>query len=455
MLENDYPIIKPFISDGEFFVYDMYKNQIVSLPTRFIPEVNSIMQLGIKKYIQQNKSTYEYNNILHLLDRGYFQSSHIDNVEFPYKNKATSIANRCLRHMVLQVTKRCNFKCRYCSYAVSEFSRNHELVDMNWDCAKKSIDFLLNHSMDAKVVMLSFYGGEPLLNFDLIKKSIEYAEQIFKHKKILYSMTCNGSLLTEEYISFLKKYNVGLTISLDGPEFIQNRNRKFYLSGTGTYDVVIKNVLNIKKRHSEYFEKYVTFNPVLINGGDLSQVNNYFKNVLHISKEKVSPKYANLSGIDYIHPVSFSQDINEDDISISFEKTKNRISMHDNISSTYCHGGPCIPGFTKLFVNTEGHFYLCEKVNELNNIYELGNIDEGYNQAAINRLYDIVKLTEERCKTCWQMRLCNVCAADCGASNSDGFSYEQKMIKCNNQGNMLISHFKKIVKMEAKKCKDS
>lgn len=446
MLDRDIPIIMPFISNDGFFVYDMYKNQILKLPMSLVPEIKSVLKLGIKEYVNQIKFTYEYKCVVHLIDKGYFQPSHIKTIEFPYTDKAFTIAQRCLRHMVLQVTKRCNFKCRYCAYATSDFSRNHETVDMEWDCAKKAIDFLFSHSMDAKVVMLSFYGGEPMLNFEVIKKSIEYAECIFKTKQILYSMTCNGSLLTDEYIAFFEKHNVRITISLDGPEYIQNRNRKFYASGIGTYEVVSKNVMNIKEKHSEYFLKYITFNPVLINEEDRNAVEHYFVNFLKVPKEKITPKNANLSGIDYIHPISFKQYSDERESSISFENTHRRIGECDIIPSTYCHGGPCIPGFTKLLINTEGKFYLCEKVNELNKIYELGNIDTGYNQQSIKKLYDIVKLTENRCKNCWQMRLCNVCAVDCGASDSNGFSDKQKMVKCHSQANMLVSHLKRIVK---------
>ena len=73
---------------------------------------------------------------------------------------------------------------------------------MSFELVKRGIDFLYNHSMNCEVVNVAFYGGEPLLEFELIKKSIEYAKEIFRTKKIIFSLTTNAVLLTDAMMRF-------------------------------------------------------------------------------------------------------------------------------------------------------------------------------------------------------------------------------------------------------------
>jgi len=452
---DDIPVIKPFIANNEFFVYDTYRNQILKLPLYLIPEVNTLLRLGLGKYINSPSTTNEHKKIVHLIDKGYFQASHINNIEFAYIDKVITMANRCMRHMILQVTKDCNFKCRYCSYASSTFGRNHESKNMDWNTAQKAIDFLFSHSMDAPEIILSFYGGEPMLNFDVIKKSIEYTSKLFKTKKVTYSITCNGSILSEDHVTFFKKYGVNLLISLDGPKVIQNKNRKFAANGYGTYDVVIMNIKNIINQHNSYFKEYVRFNPVILNKDDQIDVYDFFANNLNLPTEKFAPSIANLSGTDYFAHIIAKDNAKDIFRNRSLETTQNSLKEHNNVGSIYCHGGPCIPGFSKLMVTTDGVFYPCEKVNETNDVYKIGDVWAGFDTSSLIGFFDMIKLSEERCKKCWQIRLCHICPMECGVVEGIGFSFEQKKIKCDAQNDLLISHLKKIALSKGgEKCKD-
>lgn len=122
---------------------------------------------------------------------------------------------------------------------------------MSLDTAKKSIDFLSNHSIDAKEIGIGFYGGEPLIEFELIKEIVAYAKEVFTGKPILFSMTTNGSLLNEEIIKFLKENGFNLMISLDGPKEVNDQNRIFP-DGSGTFDVVMNNIKLIAKLYPTY-----------------------------------------------------------------------------------------------------------------------------------------------------------------------------------------------------------
>ena len=138
------------------------------------------------------------------------------------------------------VTSACNFRCRYCY--VADYEKN-----MSEKTGEEVIRFIeKNAPISDEEIIVNFHGGEPLLNFNLIRKMIEKLEFRLK-KTILFGITTNGSLLTKEISKFLaEKFKYNLSVSLDGNEKINNINR-VYANNIGTYDSVIKNILYLKK----------------------------------------------------------------------------------------------------------------------------------------------------------------------------------------------------------------
>lgn len=127
---------------------------------------------------------------------------------------------------------------------------------MSFELVKRGIDFLYNHSMNCEVVNVAFYGGEPLLEFELIKKSIEYAKEIFRTKKIIFSLTTNAVLLTDAMMRFFRENDVLLTVSLDGPQNIHDKSRIF-ANGKGSFEIVYRNLCYFKENYLEYFNHNV------------------------------------------------------------------------------------------------------------------------------------------------------------------------------------------------------
>ena len=104
------------------------------------------------------------------------------------------------------------------------------------------------------------------------------------------------------------------------------------------------------------------------------------------------------------------------------------------------HGGPCIPGSQRLFVDVDGNLYPCERVSEESEVMRIGSLDEGFDY---NKIYDILnfgKLTEENCKNCWAFRYCSLCAAY--ADDLDTLSANKKMKNCNNVRSILENQLK-------------
>ena len=168
--------------------------------------------------------------------------------------KVIPLAPFPLTTMVLNVTNQCNLSCEYC-YEYGE----DKIVDtengrkpkfMSEQTARDSVDFMLRESGDNKVAHVTFFGGETLLNFPVLQKTIAYARQRGAElgKQVDFSLTTNGTLLKPDVIEFLAENQVGVTISIDGPKEVQDKFRVFH-NGTGSYDVVAPKIQELLKRH--------------------------------------------------------------------------------------------------------------------------------------------------------------------------------------------------------------
>ncbi|WP_454797963.1 quinohemoprotein amine dehydrogenase maturation protein [Novosphingobium lindaniclasticum] len=146
-----------------------------------------------------------------------------------------------LQALVLNVTNQCNLACTYCY----EFGADKIATPagkpkfMTLDTARSSVDFLLAESGSRKAVHITFFGGETLMNFKLLRDVVLYANEraAAQGRAITYSLTTNATLLTDEIIQFLSDQQVGVTVSMDGPPELQDRHR-VYKNGKGSYAVM-------------------------------------------------------------------------------------------------------------------------------------------------------------------------------------------------------------------------
>lgn len=144
----------------------------------------------------------------------------------------------------LFVSQKCNMSCVYCYGGNGEYT---QIGTMEKKVAFGAVDWLIEKSKNVRKINISFFGGEPLLNFSLIKETVYYSKkQVAKNKKnITFGITTNGSLLTDEIILFLEKENINTLISFDGPPVYQNNQRPLR-NGTGSYDLVYNNIKKIR-----------------------------------------------------------------------------------------------------------------------------------------------------------------------------------------------------------------
>ena len=157
-----------------------------------------------------------------------------------------------LQTVVMNVTNQCNLSCSYCyEYGEDRIATPEGKTKfMSEETARSTVDFLLNQSPGRRMVHLTFFGGETLLNFKVVKSTIEYAriKAAEMGKYIDFSMTTNATMLTSEIISFLAENNVGVTVSIDGPKESNDRFRVFH-NGKGSYDVIAPKIKELVTVH--------------------------------------------------------------------------------------------------------------------------------------------------------------------------------------------------------------
>lgn len=445
---KDIPVFKTFIHLGNYFLYDTYSNRLLIITKDHYLEIDELKNVGLSTYLSRHKQSLPYNDIIWLLQKGFLKSNFIDEIEHPETKYVHDIVNRCVGDITLQVTKNCNFSCRYCSYANNNgISRNHNNQYMSWDVAKHAVDYLQRNSMDMSSVGIAFYGGEPFLNFELITKTVEYAESQFYTKKINYLITTNGSIITNEIIDFLAKYKFQMTISFDGPKDIQNNHRKFYESGVGTYDIVYDNIQKLRKRQESYFSENVLFLPVFFEDEDESIITQYF-GALNINEDRLHKVVADLKGIDYSLDRHNLMSIHEiENIEVNARKQKEYVDIFSDkrlLPRKWHHNGPCIPTAQRLFINTEGKLYVCEKSME-EDYLSIGNIYNGINIDKIITFMNIGELTENECKSCWAMRFCKICLLFCNDVERKSITKEKKLLSCQQIKKDVLSFLKQYV----------
>jgi len=160
-----------------------------------------------------------------------------------YRTKKSFLYDFTSLHMLVP-TLRCNSKCKYCQ--VSSKSEEAVKFDMNESTARKIVDLIF--MTPAPAIKIEFQGGEPLLNLEIVKYVIDYAEQCNskKCKKLEFVICTNLTLITDEILEYLRNHKVYISTSLDGPNNLHNMNRPFR-NGQASYDVVIKNMEKVRE----------------------------------------------------------------------------------------------------------------------------------------------------------------------------------------------------------------
>jgi uncharacterized protein len=198
--------------------------------------------LYINKKLPYNSECYKLLKAKHFLTIEEEKNLVLDMLAIKLRTRKAYLLDFTSLHMIV-ITLRCNCLCKYCH--ASSVDLNYKNYDMSWNIAKKTIEMIFQTpSLDIKI---EYQGGEPLLNWEILKQSILYAEFINKiaKKKLGFVICTNLMDITKEQIMFCKKHNVEISTSLDGPKYLHDCNRKSRIYSS-SYDAFIKNSKKVR-----------------------------------------------------------------------------------------------------------------------------------------------------------------------------------------------------------------
>lgn len=341
-----------------------------------------------------------------------------------------------LTSICLNVTNKCNLNCIYCF-------ENHisDSSFMSIKIAKKSVDFLLKQNPTGSKFSVVFFGGEPLLNFKLIKETIKYCSSISKktNKEFTYSITTNGTILNTEIIYYFKKYKFNIIVSLDGKKEIHNYYRR-YKNNEGTYERIISNINELKKNNINFIAratigtKYIT----LVEIAEFFERNNIlfdFDFVQYVNTTNITKKETEFTkhqleelAIQYAKLISFYYNKIRKAEAIYWIGLKNYLSkIHFRIIKNV----KCRAGRSYIAIDPIGNIFPCQNFVGYSK-YIAGNIYQGINVKNIQKLKPLNIEEYDDCRKCTIRYLCG---GGCVAQNYSVNNIREKIPKyyCNIQ----------------------
>lgn len=322
-----------------------------------------------------------------------------------------------LQALVLNITNQCNLACTYCyEFGADKIATPQGKPKyMTAVTAKASVDFLLESSGSRPAVHITFFGGETLMNFPLLKEVVGYATEKARGlgRSITFSLTTNATLITDEIVAFLNDNAIGVTVSMDGPAELQDK-RRVYKSGKGSYAVIEP---RLRKLIAGHRTRAITARVTLTEGvTDVIRIYRHLKDDLGFHEVGFAP--VTTSGTrDYS-----LDDAGMDSVLDQFHQLADewlafalRGEMHGftNVSETIGEliqgtnkSHPCGAGLGLLGVSPSGDLSPCHRFTDADT-HTLGNLETGLDQ---DKREDFLTRghvgAKYECQTCWARPLC-------------------------------------------------
>ncbi len=352
-------------------------------------------------------------------------------------------AENPIKSMCLHISHDCNMRCKYCFAGKGDYGRKREL--MSYECGCAAIDFLLKRSGGIKNLELDFFGGEPLMNFDVVKRLVKYGREkeapLGKH--IRFTMTTNGTLLDDESIDFLNENMSNIVLSVDGRREVNDLMRPAE-NGDGTYDVIIPAYKKlVSKRKGDWY----------VRGTFTAKNLDFVNDVMALADEG----FENIS----VEPVVLDE---RDELAIKHEHLPQIFAEYDKLSDimirlrregrgfTFFHfmidldAGPCVYKRTKgcgsgceyIAVTPDGSVYPCHQFAETEP-FRMGSVYGGELRGDIAKEFcENNIITNKECSKCFAKYFCGGgCAANnhkyCGDIRKPyeiGCILERKRVEC-------------------------
>jgi len=461
--EDSSPFVHRFKTRRQAYAYDVNTRRIIRVSSIVWDLLEDYGHLDEGDIVSKHSDRYGEDEITTALgeialarkQNGLFLSVRPEQVVLPDREEIGKRLEEERKQLVLNVTDDCNFRCSYCVYGGNHQQyRTHSPKSMSWEVARLAIDEFLAHSRCADSRVISFYGGEPLLNLPLIRRCVAYAEQNCADREVGFSMTTNASLLRGETSEFLAAKTFMIVVSLDGPSEIHDRHRRTK-GDQPTWERVLSNVRDFLEAHPEYrTNNRMRFTAVANGATDLASAQRFWSSEeaftetmgLQVSPQKQTTAEPVVRSPDdpltrtgkalygefieslvsgrfgdershrsrWLHAALFERAF------LDFHK-RGFFSPHLPHKMTFLNH--CVPGARRTFVNTEGDYFACERVVPCSE-QVIGNVRQGVQlDRVMVLLTQWAEPSREECRYCWCLPTCR---AGCVATvESDGVVTEE------------------------------
>lgn len=314
---------------------------------------------------------------------------------------------------MFMVSQDCNMACRYCYGGKSGTFNNKGLMEI--ETAEKYFRYLLLAGNNRDFQKVVFIGGEPLLNMRVIKHIVLLWEKIkdnYNDRRVFFTLTTNGMLLTSENVEFFKKYNVGVAISLDGPKSIHDHNRMF-IDGSPTFDKVMQGIELLKKNRMP-----ISIRTTVTRNVDLLELHAFFEEhgfdihtISLVDYPMIKPEKSYQFGIeDYKKFILQEKELmrkgykdiisdNKDSfaakqLSVSYHKSQRENSFF------LCGAGNWIVSF-----GIDGYIYPCNRLVG-HEKFRIGDVNNGIDKEKVKKLFTSFLEVSQNCNRCWASAKC-------------------------------------------------
>ncbi len=434
---NGYNIVLDTCS-GSVHTVDEVAYDVIAMYKTETPE--TIVRTMLEKYahlpdVTEGEILECLDDIRSLEEAGkLFSADAYEDMARTYKNNSKVIKALCLH-----VAHTCNLNCNYCFASQGKYQGERAL--MSFEVGKRAFDFLVEHSGSRRNLEVDFFGGEPLMNWEVVKQLVAYARSIEKEKgkNFRFTLTTNGILVDDEVIDFCNREMSNVVLSLDGRREINDHFRKDY-AGRGSYDTIVPNFQKfVKAREGKNYYVRGTFTH---NNVDFTE------DLFHMA----DLGFTELSMEPVVCPPDDPYALTKEDLPKLFEQyeilAKEMIKRkREGRGFTFYHymldlkHGPCIykritgcgSGTEYMAVTPWGELFPCHQFVG-DEKYSLGNIWDGITNTAVqDEFRSCNAYAREECKDCWARLYCSGgCAANAyHATGSIGgiYSYGCELFK--------------------------
>ncbi|MCR4750640.1 MAG: thioether cross-link-forming SCIFF peptide maturase [Lachnospiraceae bacterium] len=362
-----------------------------------------------------------------------------ENYIIDFKKRSTVVKALCLH-----VAHDCNLACRYCFASEGEYHGKRALMSL--ETGKKALDFLVANSGNRVNLEVDFFGGEPLMNWDVVKQLVEYGRSLEEanNKKFRFTLTTNGVLLDDDIIEFANKEMANVVCSIDGRKEINDAKRPFR-GGQGSYDVIVPKFKKVAESREQmnYYVRGTFTHDNLDFSEDVKHLADLGFGQISVEPVVAKPEDSYALREEDIPKIMEQYDELAKDIIRRRKEGKPVNFFHFMIDLS---GGPCVAkrlsgcgaGTEYLAVTPWGDLYPCHQFVG-NEDFLMGNVEEGILRTDIRDEFKTCNVyAKDKCKKCFAKFYCSGgCAANSYNFHGDindaydlGCELQRKRIEC-------------------------